>query len=128
MAAKPLSAEDAAALAQRRKQPERAEQRAIVQLLRSIGASVYVLGTTRRKGDHPGTMQTPGIPDLYVHWPGRVTTFGFAMWIEVKAPKGRLSEAQKQFQAECRDTDGITHLVGGLDAVIAWCKTNGKLK
>ena len=36
----------------------------IVKLLKTVGAAVYRIGTTRKKGDHQGTMQTPGIPDL----------------------------------------------------------------
>jgi hypothetical protein len=27
------------------------------------------MGTTRRRGDYPGTMQTPGIPDLMAFLP-----------------------------------------------------------
>jgi hypothetical protein len=48
---------------------ERAEQSHIVQLLRTVGGQVYVLGTTRRRGDYAGTMQTPGLPDLLAFLP-----------------------------------------------------------
>lgn len=112
-----------------RQQPERAEQAEIVKLLRMLGASVYVLGTTRKRGDYQGTCMTPGIPDLYVLWPSADETqcFERGMWIEVKSATGRLSAAQRRFQAECHGA-GIQHLVGGLDAVIAWCQQNGKLR
>lgn len=49
--------------------PEKSEQSQIVQLLRSLGAQVYVLGNHRRKGDFAGTMQTPGLPDLQAFMP-----------------------------------------------------------
>jgi hypothetical protein len=112
----------------RRRTPERTEQAEIVKLLRMLGASVYVLGTTRRKGDHPGTMQTPGIPDLWVVFPStRQGLEWTALWIEVKAEKGRLSRAQQRFQNECF-WSSTTHLVGGLDVVVAWCQKHGWLK
>lgn len=112
----------------KRQQPERTEQRAIVQLLRSIGASVYVLGTTRRKGDHPGTMQTPGIPDLYVFLPKTPTRYiGMAVWIEVKAKRGRPSAAQNEFRRECKAL-GVSHVLGGVDDVIMFLEDHRYLK
>ena len=45
-------------------QLEKHVQSDIVKLLETVGAAVYKIGTTRKKGDHQGTMQTPGIPDL----------------------------------------------------------------
>jgi hypothetical protein len=99
-----------------RQQPEKAEQRAIVQLLEALGAKVYVLGTRRRKGDHQGTMQTPGIPDLYFVLPSRYKTKNGKLhsasdapddsyatgpthvWVEVKRKGGRRSLAQQEFR------------------------------
>ena len=43
---------------------EKEIQSDVVKLLETVGAAVYKIGTTRKKGDHQGTMQTPGIPDL----------------------------------------------------------------
>ena len=43
---------------------EKEIQSDIVKLLETVGAAVYRIGTTRKKTDHQGTMQTPGIPDL----------------------------------------------------------------
>jgi hypothetical protein len=77
--------------AQRPRISEKAEQQAIVDLLRLIGAKVYILGTKRRKGDYQGTMQTPGIPDLYAFLHNQ------PLWIEVKARGGNRSEAQFEF-------------------------------
>ena len=45
-------------------QLEKSIQSDIVKLLETVGAAVYKIGTTRKRGDHQGTMQTPGIPDL----------------------------------------------------------------
>lgn len=120
---------------------ERVEQAHIVRLLRLIGAQVYVLGTVRRKGDYAGTMQTPGIPDLYVMLPGlavsrqsmkelllRVPVIpGEPLWIEVKAKSGRLRPAQVEFQQHC-ERMGHAHIVGGLDAVIAWLLERGFIR
>ena len=50
-------------------QLEKEIQADIVKLLETVGAAVYKIGTTRKKGDHQGTMQTPGIPDLVAFVP-----------------------------------------------------------
>lgn len=47
----------------------------------------------------------PGAPDLVVHVGG-----GKILYLEVKAPKGRLSENQKRFAARC-DRDGVPYHV-----------------
>lgn len=57
---------------------EKAEQRAIVRLYEAIGCHVYSFSQPRK------TMQTPGIPDLYVIHPGA----GQAWWHEVKRQVG----------------------------------------
>lgn len=112
------------------KASEKQEQAAIVQLLEKLGAKVYVIGTKRRKGDYQGTMQTPGIPDLYVvlNFFGKPKPFK-AIWIEVKARGGKLSDAQRQFKAE---TDALEpamyHIVGGVDDVQNWLVDHGWLK
>lgn len=113
----------------KRRQPERAEQAAIVSLLRKVGASVYVLGTTRAKGDFQGTRQTPGLGDLFCVLPMPRTSppspFGCTpLWIEVKAPNGRPSEAQKIFRLDCQRA-GLHHVLGGVDAVIAFLAEGG---
>jgi hypothetical protein len=112
----------------RRRQPEKAEQAAIVQLLRSLGAAVYVLGTRRPRGDYPGTRQTPGLPDLLVFLPaGRISSRSELLWIEVKTHQGRLSPAQREFARHCAFA-GVYHLIGGVDAVIEWLADRGYLK
>ena len=114
-----------------RRQPEQAEQRAIVQLLRSLGAEVYVFGTKRPRGDHPGTMQSPGIPDVEAFIPRPRVSGPLSdrpmrrlVKIEVKAAGGRLRPAQAVYQQRCQEA-GIAHVVGGLDVVIAWLCDHG---
>ena len=111
-------------------QPEKAEQRAIVELLRLFGAPVYVLGTTRRKTDHPGTMQTPGLPDLYAFLPTKPRSIVLQyrpIWIEVKSASGCLSDAQEAFRWLC-EMSGEDHFVGTADQFAAELKRRGYLK
>jgi hypothetical protein len=98
---------------------ERVEQLHIVRLLRTIGAAVYVLGTTRRHGDHPGTMQTPGISDLVCFLPVLPHTRSRLLCIECKARDGRLSPPQREFRDRCAAAD-VAYVTGTLDDVIAW--------
>jgi hypothetical protein len=84
-----------------------------------------VLGTKRPKGDHPGTRQTPGLPDLYVFLPNG-DPYGLsgrppAVWIEVKARDGRMRRGQRTFR-DCCASRGIPHIVGGLDDVLAFLR------
>jgi hypothetical protein len=70
-------------------------QREIVDFLRTVGCSVWQTSQGYRK-DPGGTRMTPGIPDIFVmHESGAWT------WAEIKTPKGKLSEAQEAFRAEC---------------------------
>ena len=112
----------------KRQQPERAEQRAILDLLRLVHAQVWVLGTVRQRGDWPGTRQTPGLPDIIASIPVREIQVGRInrqrLEIEVKAPQGRLSQAQGNYRAHAL-SGGIEHLVGGIDAVLAWLRERG---
>jgi hypothetical protein len=110
-----------------RRQPERAEQRAIVQLLAHVGCRTWTLGTTRRRGDYHGTNQSPGLPDIIAHLPDG----GGVLFVEVKAPGGRLRPEQRDFRELCllcRSPFGVHHVVGGLDAVIAYLVRLGLLK
>lgn len=107
---------------------EKVEQQHIVQLLRSIGAAVYVLGhpSPNDGRTHRGTGQTPGVPDLMAFMP----EYGPLLFIEVKAKGGRLRPEQAAFRdyvvahvGEC-----AAHIVGGLDDVIEWLILHGWLK
>lgn len=105
---------------------EKTEQANIVELARSVGCDVYVLGTVRRGSlcqncgahvaGHRGTQQTPGIPDLEIWLPAhgiqRVLhdTFGntreLVKW-ETKSETGRLSDEQKTYRDMCA-AGGVT--------------------
>lgn len=111
----------------RERVPEKAEQAHIVQLLRSIGAAVYAIGTHRRRGDYQGTMQSPGIPDLMAFlpaWDRARPSRRIFLFIECKARGGRLRAEQQVFRDQCLDAD-VCHIVGGLDDVIAWLTERG---
>ena len=113
---------------------EKEIQADIVQLLESVGAKVYKIGTKRKKSDHQGTMQTPGIPDLCafvnvqrdVGWsqPGMATV---QIWIEVKRPGETMSEDQMMFCWNALRA-GVNHIVGGVDEVLDWLKARGVVK
>jgi hypothetical protein len=123
--------------------PETAVQAHIVQLLRTLGARVYVMGTHRRRGDFHGTMQTEGIPDLMAFLPMRDRIVGDGvthreiaiapvkprqfLFIEAKAQGGRLRPEQKIFRELCLQAT-VDHVVGGLDAVIAWLVERGYVR
>lgn len=102
---------------------EAAEQSAIVQLLEQLGAKVYVLGTKRKRGDHPGTMQTPGVADLIVFLRDRRDPGCQArrlVFIEVKRQRGgRFSQQQIEFREMC-SAARVDHVGGSLDAVTEW--------
>lgn len=105
--------------------PEKVEQAHIVRLLRSLGGQVYVLGTHRRRGDHPGTMQTPGLPDLIAFLP-RIPG---VLCVEVKSARGRLRPEQAAFRASCLAIGPpVYHVVGGLNAVLAQLVALGLLR
>ena len=108
---------------------EKVEQQHIVTLLRSIGATVYVLGhpSPRDGRTHRGTGQTPGVPDLWAFLPAHAAQPARAIWIEVKATGGRLRPEQVEFRERCL-TSGVSHLVGGLDTVIAFLVEHRWLK
>jgi hypothetical protein len=130
------------------KQLEKAIQSQGVSLLKSVGGAVYVTGTRRPRGDFQGTCMTPGIPDVLAFLPvardrmdpdfvSRATLsdrvkardagyfFGpcLLFW-EAKAPGGRMSGDQQAFQLHC-DVAKIAHVVGDLDALIAWLVAHG---
>lgn len=118
------------ARAAKRQQPERGAQAAIVKLLRSLGAAVYVVGTTRRKGDYQGTMMSKGIPDVYAFLPHPgifPRTSKLTVWFEVKARGGRQSLEQRAFQIHC-EACGQAYVLGGIDVAIAFLREGGWLK
>lgn len=87
----------------RRDQPELRLQRDVVTVLSSLGYTIMETGKSRgrNKCANCGASNyatgwqgnTPGLPDLYAHRSGIGLPIAVAM--ELKAPKGRPSEAQK---------------------------------
>lgn len=108
--------------------PEKAVQAQIAQLLRTLGAAVFVIGTTRRRGDYQGTMMTLGIPDIYAILPAPKLAGGAptGLWVEVKRRGGRLRPEQATFRAHCRAAS-IPHLVGGVGEVVSFLVHGGWL-
>lgn len=122
-------------MAVRRKavQHEKIAQAHIQQLLLSISAKVYVLGTRRPGGklcpkcgtfvaEHQGTCQTAGLSDLLAFLPHRteyVEPDRVLLFVECKANGGRMSEEQREFRELCLASANY-HVDGDLDAVIAW--------
>ena len=112
--------------------PEKIEQARIVQLLRSLGASVYVLGHPSPSDGRAfrGTGQTPGIPDLYAFLPPlkfASPPHGVTLWVEVKRQGGAVRPAQRDFDAQCRAV-WQPYVRGTLDDVRAWLTDEGYLR
>lgn len=109
--------------------PEKAEQAAIVQLTRALGGYAYVLGTRRRKGDYPGTNQTPGLPDLWLWLPAQPAHHhpAVALWWECKAARGRRSPEQETFGKLC-EAARVPYGYGPLDAYIRQLVDWGRLR
>lgn len=107
---------------------EAVEQSHIVQVLRTIGADVWVIGTKRRKTDYHGTMQTAGLPDVLACLPLQSSMEGGRWWlaVECKAKGGRLRPEQAHFKA-CCEASMLYHIVGGFDDVLHWLVTYGYL-
>ena len=103
---------------------EKVVQAHIRALLMAVGGKVYTIGRPpRRDAAYKGTGQTPGIPDLLVHLPARVSD-AHQLWVEVKAKGGKLSGEQASFRDFC-GMAGIAHVVGGLDEVIGYLAERG---
>lgn len=117
---------------------EKTIQAQIVALLRAAGGAVFVLGTRRRRGltcprcgafvpsDH-STRQTPGVPDLEAFLPARGRSGRVLLKVECKASGGRLRPEQAAYRALCLEA-AVPHLLGGLDAAIAWLAANGYVR
>ena len=118
---------------------EKEIQADIVKLLKTVGAAVYKIGTKRKKCDHQGTMQTPGIADLCAFvpvpaWAGGAAGVSYKrkspwvqLWVEVKRPGEKMSEAQFQFRLNVREA-GCEHVTGGVPEVLDWLKARGVVK
>lgn len=103
-------------------------QQQIVRLARMVRGEVWELGTKRSRRDyHMGTRQTPGVPDLLIFLPPVPPAVHWLfVFLEAKAQGGRLRPEQARF----RDLATLAqqhHIVGGLDAFIAFLLQHGYL-
>lgn len=107
---------------------EKHEQKAGVDLLRWLRCAVYITGTARPKGDHPGTCMTPGIPDVLCLLPNN---FGVLFW-EVKSRVGRPRPEQAAFADVIAGYESaglpIYHCLGPYDALRAKLVSIGLLR
>lgn len=78
--------------------------RAIQQALEAIGALVVRVQSGTARGGKQRLAKT-GTPDLWVAWRGAT------MWLEVKLPGEKLSEAQEIWHAKCRAEGGDVRVV-----------------
>lgn len=100
----------------RRAAPEKAEERKARKLMTLLGFAHWHLAQSR------ATRQTPGWPDaLYTHPEKRI-----AVWYEAKAPKGKQSPAQREFQRHM-SMCGYAYVAGTADVLIKWCRAQGLL-
>lgn len=88
--------------------PEKAVQQAVVRVLEAAAFKVSDLSQPR------ATMQTPGLPDLYA----TSRRWGIALWVEVKAPDGKLSAAQEKWHEETRGAGETVVTVWGVDDMV----------
>jgi hypothetical protein len=93
---------------------EKAIEHACDQLAQKAGARVI-------RFSHPGkTQQTPGIADRLYCFPAK----GFALWFEVKTPRGQQRPGQVLFE-ELVTSCGQRYACGGIGDLRAWLFANG---
>lgn len=102
----------------RRTAPEKAEERMASKLMcDALGFTRWNLQQSR------ATKQTPGWPDvLYTH-----QQRGLAVFYEAKAPKGKQSPAQREFQSHVTAA-GMAYVVGTHEAMTVWAVARGLVK
>lgn len=118
-----------------------------VSLLKSLGGEVFESGTRRGHvrckkcgsltPEHYGTRQTPGIADVHAFLPppryprpnleGPQAIQWRELYWEAKAPGGRPTPEQRRFKELC-EWSGVAHVLGDLDALIAWLIAREYLK
>lgn len=82
--------------------PEAIVQKHIIELMRDkMGFACWETSQGYRK-ERGGTRMTPGIPDLI--FAGN----GYTLFVEVKTPKGKVSEMQEVFHVNWTENGGIS--------------------
>lgn len=87
---------------------EKDEQNEVRKLLQAVGAAIYDTSQPFQAAI------TPGVPDLIAFVPHRGLVF-----VEVKAPGGKPTQAQVEFRERCIDA-AVNHVLGGVEAVRAF--------
>ena len=108
------------ALRRRRAKPEEKFHRAVAVLLRAIlGPEVvwfHVPNGEKRDAITGARLKAmgalPGVPDLYLAWEGHT------LWIELKAPKGTVSESQRTFAHRAIAIGQDVHVCRSVDEVL----------
>lgn len=125
--------------------PEKVIQAQIVDLLRHLGAKIWILGHPSPNDGRRfrGTGQSAGLIDAMAFLPARAMrqshflhSGDFApsvpavpsrlLMLEVKAPGGKLRPEQQVFRDACLAAD-VAHIVGGYDDVVTWLINYGYL-
>lgn len=91
-------------------------QRQVTELLHSVGAFVA------RTNQNRASRVSPGLPDVIALLPRRLGV----LFVEVKAAKGKQSDAQILFQARCEQA-GEPYILGGVAEVTAYLESVGIL-
>lgn len=99
----------------RRDRAEKAVDAAVMRALRGLGFFVSRFQQPR------ATMVTRGVPDLYALHAG----WRLAVWIELKAPRGRLSLPQQQWQATAAAAGVAVLTIRSVDDLLAGLATLG---
>lgn len=109
---------------------EKVEQAHICKLVSNLGGKPYVIGTRRRKDDYQGTMQTPGIADLWISLPARefpTPLPAIVLWWETKRIGGRRTPDQVEFGDRCVAANQ-PYGWGTCNDFVAWLIEHGRLK
>lgn len=98
-----------------RRAPEKIVERECDAALAALGFDVTRFSQPRR------TMQTEGIPDRYI----RSRRFGIRLWVEYKAPGGRVSVEQRAWHHMELASDGDVITVWGVSDLLRELKARG---
>lgn len=91
-----------------RQHPEKAIEADLITALRRMGFRVTKTSQPR------ASMVTPGIPDLYAVHPA----WGLRVWVEVKAPGGKVSHAQAVWHEGERAAGGTVLVIRSVGELV----------
>jgi hypothetical protein len=100
--------------------PEDALQKSIVKAARQLGFLVVMINNAAKR-DYKQTAylksmgMLPGASDLAI-----IGRNGWVYWLEVKTPKGKMSETQYDFREEVERCGHVYHVVRSIDEAVAY--------